>query len=427
MPIAQDILGMNARNRLFSSLNPPSAKSFAASKYATKLLLDGRGIAVPQTYGLLATQEDVNYFDWHSLEKNFVIKPTNGSAGKGIVAFKTKLPNENRWRDALGHTWSLEDIKLHCFDILEGQYSTWGAQHHIIVEERIVTHPAIAKYVAKGTPDLRIIIYNQVPVMAMLRLPTEESEGRANLHQGAIGAGIDMASGVTTHAITGKGAPIQYLPGTKKKLNGIKIPFWKKCLTTAVEAAAAAGLKYSGVDLFIHPEVGPQVVELNANPGLSIQIANQSGLRRRLERVKDLKVLNSDHGVRIGRALFAETFADKIISEEGLLVVNPHEKIIALSEAREKIEVPALMHTGRYRSAISKKFAQSIGLADLDDLLWFQQEKKEGMAPVVEATIYIKERKIKTTMVVSQRLDRTKHKVEIGRRDLIGILVGENQ
>lgn len=427
MPAVQDILGMNARNRLFSSLNPPSARSFASSKYATKLLLDSQGIPVPQIYGLLATKEDVNDFDWHSLEKNFVIKPTNGSAGKGIIAFKTKLTNENRWRDALGHIWTLEDIKLHCFDILEGQYSTWGAQHNIIVEERIITHPTIAKYVAKGTPDLRVIVYNQVPVMAMLRLPTEESEGRANLHQGAIGAGIDMASGVTTHAITGAGEPIEYLPGTKKKLHGIKIPFWKKCLTTAVEASGAAQLRYSGIDLFIHPEKGPLVVELNANPGLSIQIANRSGLRRRLERVKDLKVLNADHGVRIGRALFAETFADKIISEEGFLVANPQEKVIILSDAREKIEIPALLHTGRYRSAISKKLAQSLGLVDLDDLLWFQQEKKEGMAPVVEATIFIKDRKIKTAMVVSQRLDRAKHKIEVGRRDLVGILVGENQ
>jgi alpha-L-glutamate ligase-like protein len=427
MPTAQDILGMNARNRLFSSLNPASAKSFATSKYATKLLLDSKEITVPQIYGLLATQEDVNYFDWHSLEKDFVIKPTNGSAGKGIVAFKTKLAGENKWRDALGHIWALEDIKLHCFDIIEGQYSTWGAQHHIIVEERSLTHPAIAKYVSKGTPDLRVIVYNQVPVMAMLRLPTAQSEGRANLHQGAIGVGIDMATGISTYAITGKGESIQFLPGTKKKLNGIKIPFWKKSLTTAVDAASAAQLRYSGVDLFLHPDKGPQVVELNANPGLSIQIANRSGLRRRLERVKDLKVLNSEHGVRIGRALFAEIFADKIISEEGLLIVNPHEKIIVLSEAGEKIEVPALMHTGRYRSAMSKKLAQNLGLLDLDDLLWFQQEKKEDIAPVVESTVIIKDRKLKTTMVISQRLDKTKHKIEIGRRDLAGMLVGENQ
>lgn len=427
MPTAQDILGMNARNRLFSSLNPPSAKSFASSKYATKLLLDNKGIPVPKIYGLLATQEDINDFDWLAIEKNFVIKPTNGSAGKGIVAFKSKLAGEDKWRDALGKIWSLDDIKLHCSDILEGQYSTWGAQHNVIVEERIITHPTIAKYVAKGTPDLRVIVYNQVPIMAMLRLPTEQSEGRANLHQGAIGVGVDMASGITTSAITGAGESIQYLPGTKKKLNGIKIPFWKKCLTTAVEAASAAQLRYSGVDLFIHPEKGPLVVELNANPGLSIQIANQSGLRRRLDRVKDLKVLNPDHGVRIGRALFAETFADKIVSEEGLQIINPHENVIILSDTNEKIEVPALMHTGRYRSAISKKLAQNLGLVDLDDLLWFQQEKKEGMSPVVESTIFIKDRKIKTAMVVSQRLDRTKQKIEVGRRDLAGMLVGENQ
>lgn len=426
MPQARDILGMNARNQLFSSLNPPSARSFATSKYATKLLLDSKNIPVPQIYGLLATMEDVNDFDWLSLEKNFVIKPTNGSAGKGIVAFKKKTGPET-WIDALGNPWTLEDIKLHCSDILEGQYSTWGAQHNIIVEERIITHSTIMKYCEQGTPDLRVIVYNHVPVMAMLRLPTKESEGRANLHQGAIGVGIDMASGISTHAITGKGDSIQYLPNSKKKLNGIKIPFWKKALTTAVEAAQAAHLRYAGIDLFMHPDKGPLVVELNANPGLSIQIANQAGLRRRLERVRDLNVLNAEHGVRIGRALFAETFADKIISKEGLLLVNPRERIIIVSESKERIEVPTLMHTGRFRSAISKNLAQDLGLLDPEDLLWFQQEKKEGIAPVVETNIEIKGRKIKTAMVVSKRLNRTKQKIEIGRRDLAGFLVGENQ
>ena len=169
------------------------------------------------------------------------------------------------------------------------------------------------------------------------------------------------------------------------------------------------------------------MVELNANPGLSIQIANQAGLRRRLERVRDLRVLNAEHGVRIGRALFAETFADKIISKEGLLLVNPREKIIVVSEAKEKIETPALMHTGRFRSAISKTLAQDLGLLDPEDLLWFQQETKEGIAPVVETDIEIKGRKMTTAMVVSKRLNKTKHKIEIGRRDLGGFLVGENQ
>lgn len=418
---------MNARNQLFVSLNPSSSKSFATSKYATKLLLDSKNIPVSKIYGLLATTEDVNDFDWHSLEKNFVIKPTNGSAGKGIVAFKKQLKDGKHWSDVLGNTWSLDDIKLHCYDILEGQYSTWGAQHNIIVEERVITHPAIAKYCQQGTPDLRIIVFNNVPVMAMLRLPTKESEGRANLHQGAIGVGVDMATGVTTHAITGKGSLIQYLPGTKKKLNGIKIPDWKKYLLVAVQAANAAHLKYSGVDLFMSEDSGPLVVELNANPGLSIQLANKSGLRRRLERVADLRILNPEHGVRVGRALFAETFADKIISQEGLIIINPHEKIIVFGDSKEKFEIPALVHTGRYRSAISYNLAQDLGFLDPEDLLWFQQEKEEGMAPVVETTMKIKDRKITTAMVVSKRLNKTKHKIELGRRDLAGFLVGTNQ
>ena len=48
-----------------------------------------------------------------------------------------------------------------------------------------------------GTPDVRIILYRCVPVMAMVRLPTRESRGRANLHQGAVAAGIHLGSGRT--------------------------------------------------------------------------------------------------------------------------------------------------------------------------------------------------------------------------------------
>ena len=92
MPAAKDLLGLNSRNQLFVALNPASSKSFASSKYATKLLLDSKNIPVAKIFGLLATNEDVNDFDWFSLKKNFVIKPTNGSAGKGIVAFKKQLP-----------------------------------------------------------------------------------------------------------------------------------------------------------------------------------------------------------------------------------------------------------------------------------------------------------------------------------------------
>jgi alpha-L-glutamate ligase-like protein len=422
---SRDILGMNARERLYGKLNPSVAKGYCSSKYATKVLLENKGIQTAKIYGVLATTEDVNTFEWNDLTENFVIKPTNGNAGKGVVIFK-KSVNDNLWIDTLGKMWNLSDIKLHCFDILEGVYSTYGAVNNIIIEERVITHPALSKFAYKGTPDVRVIVFNHVPVMAMLRLPTKESEGRANLHQGAIGVGIDMATGITVAAITGEGDPIELIPDTKRKLRGIKIPQWKKLLETAVLASDAAGLVYGGVDLFLHEEKGPLVVELNANPGLSIQTANLAGLRRRLERVQDIDVQNAEHGVRIGQALFATKFTDKLIADEGLIIVSPKQQITVYGNNRKET-VEALMNTGRFRSAIASSLAEELKLIDYQDLLWFQQESDEGRAPVIEVTVRIESRKIKTAMVVSKRLNKSTNKIEIGRNDLGGFLVGEHE
>lgn len=427
MPKASDLLGMNARNQLYTSLNSSSAKRYGTSKYATKILLENKGIPTAKLYGILGTYEDVQEFDWQSMESNFVVKPSNGNAGKGIIIFKKQQPDKQHWVDTIGRNWSLDEIKLHCSDILEGLYSTYGSSPSIIVEERIPIHSKLLKYTYKGTPDIRVIVFNQVPVMALLRLPTPESEGRANQTQGAIGVGIDIASGITTYAAAHKNQIIQYLPGTKTKLNGIRIPFWKEVLTTAVTAASAAGLVFCGVDLFVHEEKGPLVVELNANPGLSIQVANKAGLRRRLERVQDLNVLNPEHGVRIGQALFAETFSDKIKAEDGLTIISPFEEITIYDKQKNKKKELALMNTGRYQSAISSQLAKSLSLIELNDLLWYQQEKEEGRVPVVEVTIKLKNRKVTTPMMISKKLNKTKYQIEIGRRDLAGFLVGENK
>ena len=427
MPKASDLLGMNARNQLYTSLNSSAAKRFGTSKYATKILLEDKGIATAKLYGVLGTIEDVQEFDWRALEKNFVVKPSNGNAGKGILIFKTQEQNKEHWIDTIGRRWSLDEIHLHCADILEGIYSTYGSNASIIVEERVPIHSKFQKYAHKGTPDVRIIVFNHVPVMAMLRLPTPASEGRANLHQGAVGVGVDMFSGVTTYAIMGDGKEVRFLPGTKKKLNGIKIPNWTAALEMAITAADASGLKFCGVDLFIHEEKGPLVVELNANPGLSIQIANRAGLRRRLERVQDITVLNSSHSVRIGQALFAENFSDKIKAEDGLTIIKPFEDVVVYDRLKGKSTELALINTGRFRSSISSNVAEKLGLIDSGDLLWFQKEKEGDKVPVVEVVFRLKNRKKTTAMLVSKKLNKSKYQIEIGRNDLAGFLVGEGE
>jgi len=46
------------------------------------------------------------------------------------------------------------------------------------------------------------------------------------------------------------------------------------------------GLGYQGVDLVLDKNKGPLILELNARPGLNIQVANRAGLLTRLQLVE---------------------------------------------------------------------------------------------------------------------------------------------
>lgn len=419
------ILGMNARYK-YTKLNSYSAKKYGFSKLLTKELLNEHNIPTAQIFHTFTNLQDVEHINWDIIPVPFVIKPASGSAGKGIWIIKNKIPNKSIWKNSHNKPITEEDLNLHVANILDGEFSTWGSAHKAIVEEMIPPHPELAKYSYKGTPDIRVIVFNSVPVMAMARIPTKESEGKANLDQGAIGLGIDMATGLTTYGVKGKKERITHFPGTKKRVAGIKIPHWNKILETAVKAANAAGYKFMGADIFIHPEKGPMIVELNGYPGLSIQICNRAGLKRRIERVEGLEITSAKHGVKVSQALFTHNFSDQIKIDTGVQVISTQPKIFIYDEDKKEHETPALVSTGRYRSAISEKHAHDLGLFDIDDLLWRQQESVEGKVPVIEVKFKLKSKKITTAMVVVKKLNKTKAKVELGRKDLQGFLIGES-
>jgi len=418
------ILGMNGRF-FYTKLNPGSAKSYGFSKLRTKDLLNAHGIATAQVYHVFSASTNIEEIKWENIPVPFVVKPASGSAGKGIVLIKKKVPDKKEWLNFDGHTVAEEDLNYHIVNILQGEFSTWGSDHKAIVEELIPSHPTLAKFAYKGTPDIRVIVFNSVPVMAMTRIPTQASEGKANLDLGAIGLGIDMATGITTYAVQGKSGHITHFPGTKKKVNGIRIPNWNAVLETAVKAANAAGFHYMGADLFIHPDKGPMIVELNGYPGLSIQLCNRAGLKRRLERVEDIDVRDAKHGVKIAQALFAESFADQITAEEGIQIIPYRPTIDVFGDTKQKETITALVNTSKFRSAISQKLATDLGLLDLEDLLWQQVESQEGKVPVVEVEFRLKGKKNTTAMVVTKRLNKTSYKVELGRKDLESYLIGD--
>jgi hypothetical protein len=195
-----------------------------------------------------------------------------------------------------------------------------------------------------------------------VRLPTKQSNGKGNTTLGAIGAAIDIATGVTTTAVIGKSKPIEFIPGTRISISGLKIPFWDKILYYAVKASQATGLGYAAIDFLIDREKGPLVVELNARPGLSIQVANRDGLRWRLKKAKGIKVTSVARGVRLGKYLFGGDVELDIerISGKSLIGIYENVKLFPLEKESEDEK----KNKSKKRKEKSKKTSTNIDEAD---------------------------------------------------------------
>ncbi len=318
----QQFLTKNERNKIYLRKNSSKGRMTADSKWLTKRVLAKGGVGVPKLIAKFRKEDEIEGFDWLGLEGNFVVKPISGYGGEGVIVVRKRGKWAGEWKRMDGGVVDVNFLKMHCKEILSGKYSLYGMRDGAIVEERIKIHPKFLSLTNSGTPDVRVIVYNKVPVMAMLRIPTEKSGGKSNLQQGAIGLGLDMATGISTYAVSGKSELIRKIYDFKKKkmikANGIKIPYWREILETAVQCQEAIpGLGFLGVDVVLDKEAGPVVLEVNARPGLSIQICNKAGLKTRIKRVEGIKVKNVNHGVDLAKYLFAEDFWDKVEQKKG--------------------------------------------------------------------------------------------------------------
>ena len=278
------LLGMNRRNlEYLAGCNPRQYYPRVDDKLLTKQICQAHGIRVPATYAVIERNGDVGRFP--SLldgRREFVIKPAKGAEGRGILVVASH--DGRRFLTAGGHAMSETDLRYHLSAILSGLHSLGGQTDRAIIEQRVMRHPAFDKLAVEGTPDIRIIVYRGIPAMAMVRLPTVASRGRANLHQGAIAAGIDLPTGRTFGGVCG-GRTVTSHPDTGYAIGGLVVPEWPVLLSSAVELSAALGLGYLGVDFVLDADVGPVVLEANARPGLAIQVANRRGLAGRLEQI----------------------------------------------------------------------------------------------------------------------------------------------
>jgi alpha-L-glutamate ligase-like protein len=278
-------MGINRRNADYVlKYNKRSLYPIVDDKIITKHRAIEAGIHVPELYGVIETEKEIEKLDQIIGEhSDFVIKPAQGAGGDGIMVIADRF--EGRYKTVSGKIVTHDELEHHISSILTGLYSLGGHRDRALIEYRVKPDPIFKSISYEGVPDIRIIVLMGYPVMAMLRLPTRQSSGKANLHQGAIGVGVDLATGITLRG-TWLNNKIAKHPDTTNPVDGVQLPDWDGFMKLAAGCHELCGLGYIGVDMVLDETKGPLILELNARPGLNIQIANDCGLTLRTHAIE---------------------------------------------------------------------------------------------------------------------------------------------
>jgi alpha-L-glutamate ligase-like protein len=281
------IMGLNERNADFIlPYNPRKNYPNVDNKLVTKALAISAGILVPDLYGVVEIIHEIGGLDQLlSQHEDFVIKPAHGAGGEGVLIVSGR--QGERYRKSNGEVIDHSDVGHHVSNILGGLYSLGGLPDKALIEYRVRFDPIFDSISFQGVPDIRVLVFKSIPVLAMMRLPTRLSDGKANLHQGAIGVGIDLSTGLT-HSGVWHEKTITEHPDTGSTLFGRMIPYWDEILAMTARCHDFAGLGFIGVDIVLDRDLGPMMLEINARPGLGIQLANNVGLLPRLRYVEGL-------------------------------------------------------------------------------------------------------------------------------------------
>jgi len=295
------ILGMNRRNISFiGQYNPRRNYRLVDDKLLTKKAAIDNDIPVPQLYGIVERQQQINGLAaMLAGYDGFAIKPSQGSGGKGILVITGR--KEDCFVKSSGVEISTEEIGRHITNTLAGLHSLGGRNDRAMIEALISFDPCLEGYSYEGIPDIRVIAFKGIPVMAMMRCATHSSDGKANLHQGAVGVGLNIATGRSVGAVQ-HGQLVEVHPDTGAIFSELQVPHGDNILDLAARCVEMTGLGYLGVDIVLDRNFGPMLLELNARPGLAIQVANQSGLRHRLAIALKIAEQTDDHDTKIALA-----------------------------------------------------------------------------------------------------------------------------
>lgn len=318
---------MNQRNNIYvKEFNPDRGIRLANNKEQTKKFLSQRSIPVPKTFIHIKTRQEWFHFDaWELPVKSFVVKPNKGSKWQGIFVVndyrkreniqtkKTTLGKINLYEKQIedfGYEFSIGgkrineiDFKKKAGGIFQGLFSSLGKPDTMLVEDKLIPWAEFELFCQYGLADLRIIMFNLVPVIAMLRVPTKESGGKANLAQGGIGLGVDVVTGkINTLYWQGKSYTSAF-PEEWSQFKNKKIPYRQEILEYSANAQYFVNSWYLGMDWVVTSK-WPKLLEINARAWLEIQNITGKSLLNIMKKIEDLHVTTPSKGLEISRSLF---------------------------------------------------------------------------------------------------------------------------
>ncbi|MFA5747981.1 MAG: sugar-transfer associated ATP-grasp domain-containing protein [Candidatus Absconditabacterales bacterium] len=372
------ILGNNSRNlNYIKKFNDRKSIYLANNKLETKKFLSERGIPFAKTYAVIKSRKELYDFDFSNLpNKNFVVKPNHGSKGEGVLIVKSlknievkksnrlienfKTPSYKKTGNFLIGNKQIDESKFkrYLLDIIGGKYSMTNGNDQIIVEEKLIAGESFKDFCQYGLADIRVIVFNLVPVAGMIRMPTINSGGKANLAQGGMGFGIEIGTGkiksmLKKNKILTSNFPLEYSNFLNKK-----IPYRNDILFLSSKIQFFVNLGYLALDWVITQD-GPKLLEINARAGLEVQKVSNIRLKKILEKISDLKIIDPEKGVEIAKTLFTPEKTN--LNANKILYLSQNGKLTYKSENIENvIDVIVQVDLNKQESQISQSLCEKL-------------------------------------------------------------------
>lgn len=376
------ILWNNARNLQFiKKFNPRKTMRLADNKLMTKEFLEQRWIPVPKTYWIIESRKQLYEFDFSEIQNNeFVVKPNRWSKWQWVnivklLDEKSELVRNNInilnkislkdffsfyatknsnlyykiWKEIYNDEWFRRILT----DIVDWKYSLSFGNDSILIEEKIIPWEWFARYCNYWLADIRVIVFNLIPVAWMIRVPTAWSWWKANLAQWWIWLWVEVWSGKVKSIyykwkIFSKNFPWDFSELYLKKIN-----FWNDILLFSSRIQYFVNVWYLALDWVITEE-WPKLLEINARAWLEVQNACFLPLKKRLNKIGDIKIKDPEKWVEICKSLFTSAKSNIITMSKILYLSQRWKLILEHSEKDDIIQLVVKVDVCSERNLISR-------------------------------------------------------------------------